>query len=314
MIPRILIIFFCIGLSITGLSQARGKDTVIRYFDGQLEPVKKKEAMFVGVIIKDDLGWNALIYDDSMRILMRGKYADEDCKIKDGWFMYYYTNGKRASGGKFSRNIRTDNWKAWYSNEQLKDSFNFVNGAAEGEARSYFEHGQLASVGTYHAGNFEGRWDWYHENGKPSTREVYKNGKLADLECFDSLGNSQGMNCAISRPPQLVGKYGGIEKFIKDSVHAFMESNKKGIEGVVMIGFLIDKQGVMDKFRVLFSDNPLLSMEAERLVKSVKAWYPAMQHNRLVDYIYTLRIPFYRETLDEVIQYNPIFEPPSWDN
>lgn len=269
--------------------------------------------MFVGVVVKDQLGWSGIVYDDSMRVLLRGKYADQDCKIKDGWFIYYYTNHNRAYGGRFSRNVRTENWKAWYPNGQLKDSFNFVNDAAEGEARSYFENGQLASVGFYRAGSFEGRWDWYRENGKPATRELYKNGKLADLECFDSLGNSQGMNCAIARPPQLVAKYGGIEKFIRDSIRIPIDASKQNIEGAVIIRFRINKLGVMDELKILSSDNPALAKEAERVIRSVKGWYPSVQHNRLVDYTYTLRIPFYNTNSEEVREYNQIFEPPIWD-
>src|SRR6188768_2632655 len=137
---RIIALSLCLLVTIEGQCQ-KSKDTLIRYFNEDLQPVRKKEAVFVGILIKDQMGWNTLIYDDSTRILARGRFADTDCKIKDGWFVFYYSDGKRASAGRFERNVRVDIWKSWYPNGQVKDSFNYVNNNPEGGAKSYHESG-----------------------------------------------------------------------------------------------------------------------------------------------------------------------------
>ena len=42
-----------VAILISVATTAQKKDTLIRYFNAELEPVKKKEAVFVGVAVKD---------------------------------------------------------------------------------------------------------------------------------------------------------------------------------------------------------------------------------------------------------------------
>ena len=279
-------------LCLCGMSQGR-KDTLVRFFDAGLEPVKKAEAVFIGIIIRDPVrGWNSLIYDDSMRILLRGKYRDEDCRVKEGWFMYYYADGKRAAGGKFENNNRVDNWKTWHPNGNLKDSVYYVNGNAHGVSRSFHENGKPAAEGVYKNGLMDGGWTFYHDNGNPSTRESYREGKLSDLECYDTLGNSRGINCAIARPPTLVGRYGGIEKYLADSLK-MPEQSGEPVEGMVTALYTITRDGRMTDLRIISSAHPLLSREVMRVLGGIRGWYPAVSHGRDIDQTITINLPFF---------------------
>lgn len=279
-------------LSLFCRSQSR-KDTVVRFFDNNLEPVKKSEAVFVGITIRDPVsGWNCLIYDDSMRVLLRGTYRDEDCKVKEGWFMYYYADGKRAAGGKFENNTRVENWKTWHPNGTLKDSAYYVNGNAHGVSRSFHENGTPAAEGVFMNGLMDGGWTFYHDNGNPSTKELYKGGKLADLECFDTLGNSKGINCAIARPPTLVGRYGGIERYLADSLR-MPDLSGEPVEGIVTALYTITRDGRMKDLRIISSAHPLLSREVMRVLDGISGWYPAVSHGRDIDQTITINIPFF---------------------
>jgi len=293
MISRIAILLIGTIMSLSTFAQGKVNDTLIRYFNANLEPVKKKEAVFVAVVVKDQQGWNALVYDDSMRILLRGKYTDANCKVKDGWFMYYYANENRASGGRFAQNIRVDNWKSWYPNGQLKDSFIYVNNEVEGPAKSFHESGVLASEGVYKMGKYDGPWTFYHENARPSTKEIYKEGRLVSLECFDSTGTSTGFNCGISMPPAPVGKYGSLEKYFKDSMHIPLSQTREPIEGYVNVEFTIMRDGKLTNYRVISSDDAALTKEVARLIFGIQDWHPAVSHNRNVDFTVTLSVPFF---------------------
>jgi len=198
-------------LAVQAFSQKHSKDTLVRYFNAELEPCKKKEFVFIGLIIRDQGGWSGIIYDDSTRIIMRGRYKDDDCLVKNGWFMYYFSNGRRSLGGKFDNNIRQGNWLQWYPSGQLRDSIFFVNNHANGPSFSFYENGQPESAGIYRQGKYDQEWTFYYENGKPATREKYTQEKLSDLECYDSSGKSMGFNCALNRAPEIKGKYGGFK-------------------------------------------------------------------------------------------------------
>lgn len=294
MTPRTVTILIVLTLlNHTGAFAQRSKDTLVRYFNGELEPVKKKGSVFVGVIIRDPLGWNCLIYDDSMRVLVRGKYKDEDCKVKEGYFIYYYEDGKRASGGKFTNNIRVEEWKTWYPNGQTKDSVRYVNGTIHGGRRSYHENGMLAAEGFYKMGQMDSLWAFYHDNGKQSTRELYRNGKVEDLECFDTAGASKGMNCAISRPPALIGRYGGMQRYLADSLRPQFTPEGEFVEGTVTAQFTVTKEGRLVNFRIISTDHLLLSREVIRVFGVATDWYPAVSHGRNTDYTAIILIPFF---------------------
>ncbi len=275
------------------LAQRPGKDTVLRYFNTSLEPVKKKEAIFVGVAVKNETGWHAVVYNDSLRVIMRGRYIDDECRIKDGFFAYNNDLGLRYMSGQYARNMKTGWWFTWFPGGGIKDSIFFKNNLPDGQSYRYFESGIVESKGTYKDGKIDGEWTWYYENGQIATKEKYANGQLESLECFDSTGMATGSNCAINRPPAIKGRYGGVEKYIKDSLRFPAEAALKEVEGYVAVKFNVTKKGEISEPVILGSPDPLFSQEAIRVIKSIPAWYPAIWHNRVVEYTYTLNIPFY---------------------
>jgi len=294
---------------ISTFAQKSSKDTLVRYFDARLEPCKKKEFVFIGVIIRDPLGWNGIIYDDSARVIMRGKYASQDCTIKNGWFLYYHPNGKNSVGGKFENNIRQGLWMRWYPSGKLSDSILFVNGQINGPSFSFYENGSPESSGNYLNGYPDKDWTYFHANGTMSTREKYKDGKLADIECFDTTGKSTGISCAVFRNPEIIGRYGGIMKFMQDSIALPIDVSNVKL-GVVQVEFTVSKDGTMYDLKILSSPDPILSNEVIRVVKSVPGWYPAISHNRSVDYTFTMNIPFSEL---QVTVTGSWYEPRWWD-
>jgi hypothetical protein len=293
-----------IFLSLTSYGQK--KDTLVKYFNTELEPVRKKEAVFIGVVVKDLLGWNALVYNDSMKVIMRGKYADEDCKTKEGWFIYYTQKGDRYLAGKYSRNLKTDLWQTWFPSGQIRDSIYFFNDLANGQCRKYFESGILESAGFYKNGIPDSIWTWNYENGQKATFEKYNNGRLSSFECFDSAGVSLGMNCAINRLPAIKGKYGGVEKYVSDSIRFPEKLNLPEIT-YLTAQFTVNKQGNMSEPLIMQSSQNTLSAEIVRVLKSIPGWYPAVLHNRAMDFTYTLRITFNPE--NQGIQVESISNP-----
>ncbi len=279
-------------LSFSSFSQK--KDTLIRYFGADLEPVKKKEAVFIGVAVKDPFGWNAIVYNDSMKVIMRGKYQDQDCLVKNGWFIYYNQKGERSLAGKYDRNLKTDVWQTWYPSGQVKDSVYFLNDMANGSCSKFFESGQMEGKGFFRNGAPDSTWEWNHENGRKATQEKYSNGLLTSFECFDTSGNSLGMNCALNRLPAIKGKYGGVEKYVSDSLR-YPEKIKLADISVATVQFTVDKQGMMSEPNILGALQPELSKEIVRVLRSIPGWYPAVLHNRTMDYTYTLSITFFED-------------------
>jgi hypothetical protein len=276
-------------LLISFATTAQKKDTLVRYFNIELEPVKKKDAVFVGFAIKDPFGWNALIYNDSMKVIMRGKYENEDCTVKDGWFIYYNSRGERYLAGKYTKNQRTDLWQTWFPSGQPKDSIYFAQDLPHGPCKRYFTSGTLESAGFYRNGQLDSTWIWHHENGQVATKEVYRGGRVYQLECFDSSGTSLGMNCALNRPPAIKGIYGGVEKYLTDSIR-YSPKQQPQEPMIAEVEFIVNKSGAISVPNILRSPDTLLTKEIVRAIRSIPAWYPAVSHNRNIDHTFNLLI------------------------
>lgn len=281
---------------------AQKSDTTIRYFNAAFVPVPKASATYVGIAYPENSKWTAVVTNDSGTILMTGNYKDKSLKIRDGLFTFFYSNGKTQLRGMYINNSQEGVWMIWYPGGQRKDSVNYKRDFKQGAAASWFENGNPRSHGNYLFDNADSAWTWYYENGKPSTKEKYESGKLKFLECFDTLGNYTGVSCALEKAPTIKGYYGGINKYIIDSLYYPEEALKKNIQGIVDISFTISKDGKLGQVTVLKTPDSLLSNEVIRVLKSVQVWYPAIEHNRPVDYTQTLKIPFYKSGTVPIMQ------------
>ncbi len=275
------------------------KDTLIKYFNTAFDPCKKSEAVYAGVAVKEGLGWSVAAFNDSGKIVMRGFYKDKQLATKHGWFVYYYSHGQRMMASKYENNIPEGNWQTWYSNGQLKDSITFKKGLRDGPSVSFFETGKIKCTGIFSNNAADSNWAWYHENGNIATEEVFSAGRLKDLKCYDSNGKFTGIMCSLEKEPAIKGYYGGIRKYIKDSLLYPVEAWRRGLEGIVDVEFTVTKEGKTENTKITYSSNELFTTEVIRLINSVPGWYPAIEHNRIIDYKVTLKIPFYKKNEEE---------------
>lgn len=286
-------LFIILALLLSSLPvTAQKTDTLIRYFNTDLEPCRKKEAAYAGILVQMVDGWNAIVFDSAAKPVMRGNYLDPEAKIKQGYFSYYTETEKRFLGGEFSQNKKTGLWQTWHPSGLPKDSVVYTNDLANGPCSIQFENGHTEASGQYVDGKVWGNWVWYHENGKPAAYETWKDGLLEDISCFDSLGNAQGSNCSVSKLPTIKGVYGGFERFALDSLRYPEKAQKKELEGMVLVSFTIRKTGLLDDLQILESSDPIFTTEVIRMINTIPGWYPAVLHNRNIDQRLTYKIPF----------------------
>ncbi len=182
----------------------------------------------------------------------------------------------------------------WHDNGQVKDSCEFDKGRKTGKWKSWYNDGTLESEGSYLNDLNTGVWQWFHSNGNIATHEMYREGKLADLSCYDSTGKATGFTCALlTRPhPTADSVEGSFEDYLMANLYYPPAAMNQRIEGSVNLEFLINKEGKLKSINIINSPNPLLSEEVIRMIKSVRQWAPAISHNRRIDYLYELSVPF----------------------
>ena len=86
-------------------------------------------------------------------------------------------------------------------------------------------------------------------------------------------------------------------KFIADSLRYPSVVCTGGVEGRIVVRFVVDCKGNIVNPLVVRSVDPLLDREAIRLVKSMPKWIPGKQNGKPVSVVYFVPITFklYRE-------------------
>jgi len=287
---RKTITLFLLGFPLFCLAQKT--DTVIRYFNVNLESDTRENARFVGKAWEDKGIWTAYVFDASAKLIMKGQFKDRNLKIKEGRFIFFHENGNVDKIGNYENSMKTGTWVSYYENGNLKDSVQYAENVKRGLAIGWDLNGARRYEGRNESSHPEGTWTWFHANGTASTKEEYIKGKLSKLDCYDSTGKLTGHNCSLSTTPTIKGRYGGIQKYIIDSLVYPKEGLKKGLQGAVSLEFTLSKTGQPMDFKVISTPDPLLSDEVIHLIKSVPEWYPAVEHNVPVDYTFKLYVPF----------------------
>lgn len=285
---EIYLSFFCIIC----LGASYAQDSTDCYFDEQLQLTSKKNASYNGRLIQQEGKWESFAYYPNGVILFHGFFKDKKLTTKEGEYTLYFPNGIRRVVTYFDDNKIDSVFTSWYANGNKSDSGLMRSNIKEGLWKTWYTDGNMESEGNYVNSSPDGIWHWYHSNGKPATVETYKNQKLSDLACFDTLGNTTGSNCRIDKKP-CPEKAFSFEQFVIDNMIYPEKALKRGIEGTVNFEFFINKEGRLTRINFLNETDALLQDEVVKFLKSVPRWEPAVSHNREIDYLYTYEIPFY---------------------
>jgi protein TonB len=81
-------------------------------------------------------------------------------------------------------------------------------------------------------------------------------------------------------------------KFLSDTIKYPVIAAEKGIQGVVYVGFVINKDGSIDQVNAILGPDESLECEAERAISSMPKWEPAICEGEAMSVRYTLPITF----------------------
>lgn len=94
-------------------------------------------------------------------------------------------------------------------------------------------------------------------------------------------------------PPEYPGGMEGLKKFLADNINYPSSAEKYGIQGIVVLQFVVEKSGAISNVKVLKSVNKALDNEAVRVVKQMKHFVPGYNEDHApVRVLYTLPVSF----------------------
>lgn len=130
-----------------------------------------------------------------------------------------------------------------------------------------------------------------HYNKPDSTSEALR--MQSPVQVCDTLKGRLGKPSGADQEPEF--SKGGLEGFFQymtKNIRYPKEAKRAGIQGKVVVKFLIEKDGTVNHVRVWRSADPDLDQEAVRLISAMPKWKPAQLNGEPVIVEYTVPVFF----------------------
>ena len=96
----------------------------------------------------------------------------------------------------------------------------------------------------------------------------------------------------VEQMPEYPGGMKALMGYLAENIQYPAECQKAGIQGRVIVQFVVKADGSLDNFEIKRSVNPLLDAEALRVIKTTPKWKPGTQHGKPVDVKFTIPVTF----------------------
>ncbi len=234
-----------------------------------------------------------MYYYSNRSLQSKGSYTHGK---KDGLWLDYYPNGMLRDSIAYNMGNKTGNSYAWHSNGFMQDSAVWNNDGSGVEV-SWFDNGNVASAGRFSAGyNQNGKWQFFHKNGKLSALEVYHDGVLTDKQYFDEDGNGIADTTNKDRAAEFPGGMKAWQKYLSKNLYFPTQYKFENADkAVVVVSALIDEDGNISDVEINTPLYPAFDDIALKVVKKSPKWQPAIQHNRRVTYTILQAVYFTQE-------------------
>lgn len=262
---RKLFLFIIVLVGIHEAKSQQTKDTI--YFNRNWVETSKENAEYFRLVTKQSDLFQVMDYYLNGTLQMNGIYKSLNPEIKEGLFTYYYENGNKSSQGNYFANTKNGLNTLYYNSGSIWLQENYLNGLLDGDLYGYYE------------------------NGKIKRKEKYNNGEFIEGKCFTVYGSDTNY-FPFETMPQFIGGDKALMEYLGQHINYPPKARDKGIEGKVILDFIISTDGHIKDIKIIRYSHALLDEEALRVVRAMPIWKPGFQDGKAVEVKYTLPISF----------------------
>jgi TonB family protein len=157
--------------------------------------------------------------------------------------------------------------------------------------KEWYENGQIRKDIDYDNGNLNGQVLTYWDNGQLKRHDTYENGKLIEGKVWNSDGKETEYY-DFHVPPEFPGGVNNLAAYLTKNIDYPAKSKREGIEGRVLLNFIVEKDGSVSNVKVIESVSKELDAEAVRVVRKMPKWKPGMEDGEIVRIGFILPIKF----------------------
>lgn len=96
----------------------------------------------------------------------------------------------------------------------------------------------------------------------------------------------------VEQMPSFPGGEGALMEWLNKHIHYPAIAQENGVEGRVIVQFVVGRDGSVSDVNVVRSVDPSLDQEAKRVVRAMPKWIPGKQNGKSVNCKYTLPVTF----------------------
>ena len=96
----------------------------------------------------------------------------------------------------------------------------------------------------------------------------------------------------VEQMPSFLGGTGALMKYLNENIHYPVVAQENGVQGRVVISFVVERDGHITDVQVARSVDPSLDKEAMRVVKSMPKWIPGKQNGSAVRVKFNVPVAF----------------------
>lgn len=179
-------------------------------------------------------------------------------------------------------------------NKKMKNEFREVEAVLEiknGKYTEWYPDGAKKIECVYKENKLNGEFKQYYPHGGTKRVEHWKDGEWQDGKCYDENGNETDY-CAYQQMAEFNGGVTALFRFLGNNVRYPVQAQSKGIEGRVIIQFVVNVDGSLSNIQVVKKANQYLDAEAVRVVNSMPIWKPGLLEGKPVRMKFTLPVNF----------------------
>ena len=139
------------------------------------------------------------------------------------------------------------------------------------------------------------REEWEKQRTEQVLREFQKQEKQNVIEVIEAPGfddEERDIFTVVEDAPQFPGGEDVRIKFLQENLRYPQEAKKLGVQGTVLLTFVVEKDGRITDIRVLRGIGSGCDEEAIRVVRDMPKWIPAKQRGRAVPVQFNMPIRF----------------------
>lgn len=133
---------------------------------------------------------------------------------------------------------------------------------------------------------------WFNKGSAARLRTVEKKSGNADAEAVEYESKFEDMFIEYVMQPEFPGGMEALMDYLKANIRYPKEAKERGIQGRVIVQFIVEEDGTLTGEQVLKPVDPQLDAEAIRIARSMPKWKPGETRGKPIRMRFTFPVSF----------------------